>query len=649
MSKIDDVSKKISHVLPYPDNDLKKDSKKNEPKGRETWSGSLDFFVSALGYAVGVGNVWRFPYLCYNNGGGVFLIPYFVCMIILGIPLVYLEMIVGQFTSTGSLTSWKMVKLFKGIGLSMNIANALVIVYYNMIIAYSLYYLFMSIRSELPWMRCHPEFASNNCVDNFDPSVFTYTKCANSASMLKCEDSLNFGRCFNITTLNGETATCETSRNLMHQIGWWKTSFPSQDFWNKQILQKSSSIEEPGNFVWQLFIALFAAWFIIYLMVVRGIKTSGKVAWFTALFPYVVLFILAIRGFLLPGAEIGIKFYVLPDWSKLAEIRVWRDAATQIFFTLALSYGGMNTLASYNKFNHNIQRDAILIPLANCLTSFFAGFIIFSYMGYLSNITQQDIDNIIQVGQGLAFVVYPYAVTTIQGAPLWSCLFFIMMVLLGIDSTMTCVETSITSFLDIFPSIKRIRLRKYSAITIMCWIYFACGILFCFQWGAYWMEFFAAYAGDWGVLFGGFIECAVVAWFYGLKNLRTDITCMLGEKTTKSLFHYVWWTLWGFITPLTCIVLFALTFTNIGPLVLDNFEFPQWSLALGLFMTSSIIIGNVIWMLFEIFDTVFIKRKTLRTLISPDFEAYQPLLEENKIKVRAARGLEEELEKEERF
>lgn len=85
----------------------------------------------------------------------------------------------------------------------------------------------------------------------------------------------------------------------------------------------------------------------------------------------------------------------------------------------------------YSKFH---LRTAIIIPIANCLTSFFAGFVIFAYMGYLSEITGQDISDFIQAGQGLAFVVYPYAVTTIPGAPFWSIMFFFMMILLGIDS-----------------------------------------------------------------------------------------------------------------------------------------------------------------------------------------------------------------------
>ncbi len=127
---------------------------------RETWTGRFDFFLSALGYAVGLGAVWRFPYLCYRNGGGVFLIPYFVFLSLVGIPIVFLEMSVGQFTSTGPLTCWKMVPIFRGIGLCMNIVNGYLNIYYNMIIAYSCYFLVLSLTSQLPWEKCNPEWSS---------------------------------------------------------------------------------------------------------------------------------------------------------------------------------------------------------------------------------------------------------------------------------------------------------------------------------------------------------------------------------------------------------------------------------------------------------------------------------------------------------
>jgi hypothetical protein len=115
--------------------EIQSDYEIDEKDERETWTGKCDFFLSALGYAVGLGAVWRFPYLCYKNGGGknntvdalketkktyflyfigVFLIPYFVFLFLVGIPLVFMEMCVGQFTSSGPLTCWTMAPIFRG-------------------------------------------------------------------------------------------------------------------------------------------------------------------------------------------------------------------------------------------------------------------------------------------------------------------------------------------------------------------------------------------------------------------------------------------------------------------------------------------------------------------------------------------------------
>jgi SNF family Na+-dependent transporter len=148
---------------------LSEDQTKNNQKvatKRETWSGKYDFFVSALAYAVGLGAVWRFPYLCYKNGGGVFLIPYFFFLLVIGVPLVFLEMAVGQFTSSGPLTCWRMAPFFRGLGISMNIVNTYFITYYNMILAYALYFLYYTFASvignELPWYKCNPKWSSES-------------------------------------------------------------------------------------------------------------------------------------------------------------------------------------------------------------------------------------------------------------------------------------------------------------------------------------------------------------------------------------------------------------------------------------------------------------------------------------------------------
>jgi hypothetical protein len=132
----------------------------SEPGERETWNSQFDFFLSILGYAVGLGAVWRFPYICYRNGGGVFLIPYFIFLVLLGFPLTFLELAAGQFRSRGPLTCWTIIPIFRGVGLSMILVSTYLAIYYNMIIGYSLYFLVLSFKKVLPWEKCDSKWSS---------------------------------------------------------------------------------------------------------------------------------------------------------------------------------------------------------------------------------------------------------------------------------------------------------------------------------------------------------------------------------------------------------------------------------------------------------------------------------------------------------
>ncbi|KAM9786121.1 sodium- and chloride-dependent creatine transporter 1 [Neosynchiropus ocellatus] len=537
---------------------------------RETWTRQMDFILSCVGFAVGLGNVWRFPYLCYKNGGGVFLIPYMLIVFIGGIPVFFLEIALGQFMKQGGVSAWNIAPLFKGLGLASMVIVFFCNTYYIMILVWGLYFLFHSFTNPLPWATCGHPWNTANCTEDFQRACHNRSV-AQAALVSAAPANFSSGPLLNLTSaqllLNSSCLETEGMRSSVIE------------FWERKVLRLSGGLHEPGDISYEMVLCLIGTWVIVYFCMWKGVKSTGKVVYFTALFPYLVLVVLLAHGVTLPGALDGIIYYLKPDWSKLGEAQVWIDAGTQIFFSYAIGLGALTALGSYNRFHNNCYQDAFVLALINSGTSFFAGFVVFSVLGFMAAEQGVDISKVAESGPGLAFIAYPKAVTLMPVAPLWAALFFFMLLILGLDSQFVGVEGLITGILDMLPPKSALgSLRREVVAAICCVICFLIDMSMVTEGGMYVFQLFDYYSAS-GItlLWQAFWECVVIAWVYGADRFMDDVARMIGYQPCS----YMKWC-WSYITPFVCVAVFLFHVVNYKPLTYNTvYTYPWWGEAIG--------------------------------------------------------------------
>ncbi|KAM4700793.1 sodium-dependent serotonin transporter [Discoglossus pictus] len=544
---------------------------------RETWSKKIDFLLSVIGYAVDLGNVWRFPYICYQNGGGAFLIPYVIMAVFGGIPLFYMELALGQYHRNGCISIWrKICPLFKGIGYAICMIALYIAFYYNTIMAWALYYLIFSFRAELPWTSCHNPWNTENCTNYFHNSNVTWE--TNSIS-------------------------------------------PAEEFYTRLVLQihKSKGLHELGGISWQLTLCLLFIFIVVYFSIWKGVKTSGKVVWVTATFPYIVLTLLLIRGATLPGAWRGVLFYLKPDWQKLLTTEVWVDAAAQIFFSLGPGFGVLLAFASYNKFHNNCYQDALVTSTVNCLTSFMSGFVIFTVLGYMAEKRNLDVSEVAKdTGPSLLFITYAEAIANMPASTFFAIIFFLMLITLGLDSTFAGLEGVITAVLDEFPHIwgKRRELFVFLLISV-CFLGALSTLTFG---GAYMVKLFEEYATGPAVLTVVFLEAIAVFWFYGIKQFCRDVKEMLGFTP-----GWFWQVCWVAISPIFLLFIICSFMSSPPDLRLFNYTYPYWTTVLGYCIGTSSFICVPAYMVYYLISTPGTLKERIVKSITPEKDTEIPL------------------------
>ncbi|XP_053186777.1 sodium- and chloride-dependent betaine transporter-like [Scomber japonicus] len=564
-----------------PDLDMKTGRRRQEnQKGdgdRGQWASKREYILVVAGNVVGMGNVWRFPYLCYKNGGGAFLVPYGVLAVVVGIPLFLLESAVGQYTQEGFITCWrKLCPLAQGIGYGLFVMK-LYGFSYILIQVWALFYLVFSFRSQLPWATCDNTWNTVNCMG------------------LHISDSVSTNLMSNQTLLTNTTSA-------------------ATEFWERRMLAMSAGIEDLGSVRWELVLCLLASWVFTYFSIWKSVRSSAKVAYFSATFPYVMLLILLIRGLTLPGAWDGIYYYLYPDLKGLANLEVWIEAGSQICFSYSLTAGTLNVLSSYNDYKNNCYKDCFWLCLLNSGTSFVAGFVVFSVLGFMAQQQGVTVDAVAESGPGLAFIAYPQATAMIPFPQLWTVCFFLMLIFLSADTHFVEVESFITSISDVFPKLFRKPGRNEIFVLIICSSFFLIHLILVTEGGIYIFELIDYYSCSRAFnYFMALSECLALAWGFGADRIINIIEDMTGQR--PSVFFKV---CWRYIIPLLSLISFILYLVDYTHLKINDwYVYPDWAYTIGWTMTLSSILMVPLWAAGQMFLTAGTFRQRLSVLLHP--------------------------------
>uniref|UniRef100_A0A0K0F7D0 Transporter (inferred by orthology to a C. elegans protein) n=1 Tax=Strongyloides venezuelensis TaxID=75913 RepID=A0A0K0F7D0_STRVS len=458
---------------------------------RDLWSTQITFFLSCLGFIIGVGNTLRFPSMIYEYGGGVFFIPYIIFLILFGFPLVYMHLCIGQYSGLSASGAFsKMMPAASGIGWGLVILAIPVCIYYNIIIAWSLYYFWYAITS--PFSASYTDLAWNHCQKDW---VLDHSCC----------DIKGDQKCF---LKNGSMTSSEA-------------------FFHFEVLNRTlANNPSLGDVQMHTLICLAVAWILVYIGVSKGIGSIGWAVSITATIPYLLCLILLLRGISLPGSEIGLRFLFTADFSRLKSISLWKAAAEQVFYSLGIDAGPLISMASFSRYRNNIYRDAALLVILDTLTSILCGTIIFSFCGFLAKIQSKELTDILKLEPlYISYTVYPGITSFMEWGSFWAALFFGMLTLSALDGEFAWLEMIASSIMNLF-GFKEHKIESRLHL-FMCLLFFLLGIPLTCRGGIFIFHALEKLNANWNAFSLSLIQVILVCYVYGVDKFQEDIREML--------------------------------------------------------------------------------------------------------------------------
>ena len=326
---------------------------------KEQFGSRLGFILVSAGCAIGLGNVWKFPYICGENGGAAFIVIYLACLAMLGLPMLICEYAVGRGSGKSVMkaydvlqpegTIWGKVKYFCFAG------NYLLMMFYTMVAGWMLHYVYLMITGKF---------------------------------------------------VNADTA----------QV--------------KDIFE--NMLNEPGVMMFWTMVIILLCFGICALGLKNGVENITKVMMILLV---VLMVVLVFRSVTLPGAEEGLKYYLVPDFKKLSEHGIFNvifAAMTHAFFTLSIGMGSMEIFGSYLSKERKLTGEALSVTILDTFIALMAGIII------IPSCFAYDVQP--DAGPSLLYITLPSVFNHMPNGRLWGTCFFIFMAFAAMSTVIAVFE-----------------------------------------------------------------------------------------------------------------------------------------------------------------------------------------------------------------
>lgn len=366
-------------------------------------------------------------------------------------------------------------------------------------------------------------------------------------------------------------------------------------FFGGEFLKVSSGALDFGGIRWPIALAVIFVWFINYYITKKGIFGGIEKAC-TYITPTlaILMILMTIRGLTLPGAASGLNWFLKPDFSKIANGKIWISAYAQVFFSTTLAVGVMTAYSSYLPKKSDIVNNACITVFSNASFDFMAGLCVFSTLGYACYASGLPMEKIIQAGPGIAFVSFPNAINLMPGGPvvraLIGAMFFLCLIIAGISSSISMVESFTSAVLDKYTNISRDKLVRN-----VCLIGFCASMLFATGAGVHILDIVDHFTGNYGIALIGLVEVIVLGYVYKVEKMRPEVNEYSDFHIGKwwdILIKYITPVLLGYMTVQNILTEFKAPYGGHPQLALNLFG---WTIAIGI-LVIGIMLSKKPWL-----------------------------------------------------